>query len=281
MAGKRRWSLWPKRIGSELNGVSGIAGVGGTAMGIAGISILAGPAAIALTTAGAAIAVGAAGYAVWKAVPPVMRKPEDVSGAELTLDELKSIHPPLLKLAVMGPSRAGKTTLKDRLMIRVSSGEKDRTQFVKAHIVSVPTSPPFFLALLDGRGENYSQQFKIAEPADCLCIVIDHNETDRDPTLIPNRWEKTTEFLKQVRDHLIEEGCAKKTWIRILINKRDLWEQNSVDDQQAFVDFCEQEAAKWRDGNFAEAVTLAPHSNEKPNDTAEFMTLLKETSETT
>jgi hypothetical protein len=43
MKGKRRWESMPKRIASELNGVSGITGVGETAMSIAGLTILAGP----------------------------------------------------------------------------------------------------------------------------------------------------------------------------------------------------------------------------------------------
>lgn len=115
MSKKRRWGLWPSRIAGELNGISGVAGVGGTAMGVAAWTALAGAAATTLMTGGATLAVGAVGYAIYTAVPPKLRSPEDVAGKTIDLNELADVDPPILRLAVVGPTRAGKTTLKNRL----------------------------------------------------------------------------------------------------------------------------------------------------------------------
>lgn len=35
---KRRWSLWPGRFSRELNAISGVAGLGGIAVGASGVN---------------------------------------------------------------------------------------------------------------------------------------------------------------------------------------------------------------------------------------------------
>jgi hypothetical protein len=73
---KRTWKAWPGRIATELNGVSGVAGIGGTIMGVGGWAVLSGTMAAILGGGGLAVAAAAFGYAIVKAIPPAMRRPE-------------------------------------------------------------------------------------------------------------------------------------------------------------------------------------------------------------
>jgi hypothetical protein len=120
MALKRRWAQWPSRIAEELNGVSGVAGVGGGIMGIGSWTLLGGNMALMLAATGTVITIGAFGYAIYKAVPPLMKRPEDLVGRNVSLDELKDIFPRITSLAIIGPTQAGKTTLKHRLSFDVA-----------------------------------------------------------------------------------------------------------------------------------------------------------------
>lgn len=266
---KRRWKSWPGRVLTELNGVSGLAGLGGTAMGVAGWTILSGTAAAVLSGGGAVLAFGAFGYAIWNAVPSATRTPESLVGQILRLRDLKNVAPPVSTMAIVGASRAGKTTFKNRLSFHPRPNE--RTQSVTAHIVPIPKNPPMYIAILDGGGEKFSQQFGIVAPCDHLCIVIDHNSSDTESSVNHERLESHSKFLNQIRDHLVEVNGPRKLSIEILLNKRDLWESANAEEISLFVNFCEEEVRKWTDGNFAEVVKSNRHSNECVDDISRFM----------
>jgi hypothetical protein len=275
MRGKRRWGLWPRRITNELNGIGGLAGVGGTAIGIAGWTALAGTAATVLMSGGAVIAVGAFGYAMYKAVPPPLRRPEDVIGETLELEELDGIMPPVIRLAIVGPTQAGKTTLKHRLSFQPKPDK--RTQLVTAQIVSVPTSPQKYVAILDGGGEQFAQQFRLLNPADCLCLVLDHNISDTDITVDSDRLKQHADFLTQIRYQLIDSKGRRKKWIEVLANKRDLWQQLPVEQKTEFEKFYNTEVKIWENGGFADNVNSSPHSNEIADDIARIMSKIVST----
>lgn len=272
---QRRWSQWPKRVANELNGVSGVAGVGGAAVGIASWSLLAGTAAFALSGAGAIITVGAFGYALVKAIPPAIRRPEDLVGKTITLNELANISPRIKALSIIGLTMAGKTTLKDRLSFAVSTAT--RTQETSAYIASLQTTPITYFAILDGGGEKYAQQFKLSEICDCLCIVIDHSASDADTAVDSRRLLDHEAFLMQVRHYLDESAVGPKLWIQLLINKCDLWSRASSADKAALDKFYTDELARWRQGSRAKVIDLRLHSNDNPADIAYFVNLLKKT----
>jgi len=272
---KRKWSIWPGRTAAELNSVSGVAGVGGAAVGIAGWSLLAGTPALVLTSFGSFVMVAAFGYAVYKGFPPVLRRPEELVGQIVTIKELDFISPKITTLAIIGPSKAGKTTLKDRLTFSVSGYV--RTQDVTAHIVALQTTPPTFMAILDGGGEKYAQQFKIAESCDCLCAIIDHNASDTDASVDPQRLLEHEAFLKQIRHYLDENNSAPKRWVQFLVNKHDLWANASAGEQADLTKFCTDEVGRWRQGNRAARIEIANHSNSDASDISGFVDLLKRT----
>ena len=122
---KRRWSQWLPNIPEKPNSVSGVAGVGGTAMAVAGGTILTGVAATALTVGGVGLAAGAFGYAVWSAIPRSMRSASELVGQTLRIDELADVYPPLDRLAVVGPTRSGKSPLKSRLQFQTPAVAHD------------------------------------------------------------------------------------------------------------------------------------------------------------
>ena len=112
MAAKRRWKQWPGRTFQELNGLSGIAGLGGIAIGAGGLTFLAGAAAVALTGVGAVIVVGAVSAAIAKGMPPLLKRPEELVGEIVDISDLSNVSPAIIKLSIIGPSQTGKDDLK-------------------------------------------------------------------------------------------------------------------------------------------------------------------------
>jgi hypothetical protein len=275
MGKQREWGTWPRRISDQLNGVSGIAGVGGAVVSAAGWGLLAGLPATILTVTGLGIAALASGYALKKSIPPKIKSAVDFVGIPTTLDEILKIQPRIPTLSIVGPSQAGKTTLKQRL--NFDDAANARTQQIVGDVVSLQTTPPSYFALLDGGGEKFAQQFKLAEACDCLCLVVDHNISDTAADVDLNRLSQIRELMVQTRHYLDEQKSSKKEWIHILVNKHDLW-KNATDTQRTeFEHFCRDEISKWEVGQRAKIVTYHYHSNEFPDDVAHFMRLLKQT----
>jgi hypothetical protein len=275
MSKRRRWSEWPKRSLSELNAYSGLASVGGVAFSISSWALLAGTASTILTGVGLVISVGAFGVAVVRAIPPALKQAEDLVGQEVSLSDLKSISPRILSVAIIGPSMAGKTTLRDRLTFTASA--PIRTQKASGYIATLQTAPQKYLAILDGGGEKYAQQFALAEECDCLCVLIDHNASHTDSLIDVQRLEEHKEFLQQVRHFLDEKQGAPKRWIHILINKHDLWGVASAADQSTLSQFYNAELLLWRQGNRAHSIDVQPHSNAVQLDVVAFVNKLKHT----
>jgi hypothetical protein len=273
MGFKRRWTQWPGRTARELNGVAGVAGLGGVALGAGGLATVAGTAALALTGVGTAVVLAATGYAIYQAIPPVTKSPGDFVGGTVTLETLETVFPPIKSLAIVGISQAGKTTLKNRLSFDVAP--IGRTQQIGAYIKSLETVPPSFLAVLDGSGDRFVQQFRIAEKCDFLCIVVDHNKSDIAESVDPKRIADQEHFLMQLRHHLDETKAPRKEWVRFLVNKRDLWRTSEPKQQELLAGFFDAEANRWRQGRYAALVDVKPHSNEAAADTSFFMDILK------
>ncbi|MEZ2338783.1 GTPase domain-containing protein [Mucilaginibacter sp. RCC_168] len=273
MPKKRPWNLWPQKFKEELNSVAGVTGFGGAAMSIAGMTIMAGTVGLVTSGAGAVITALTFAYAGYKAIPAKFINAESVVGISFNLRELSNIYPPIKKLAIVGPESAGKTTLKTNLAFEART--RQRTQLLSAQIVAIPDSPPKYLAVIDGAGEKFYQQFEIAKQADYICIVIDHNISDIDIKLSSDRIQQNTDFLDQVRNMLSEERLPRKNWIEILINKHDLWGNASTIQQAKFDDFCKSELVKWQGSNLADHVDMHPHSNERTGDVNKFMEVLK------
>ena len=270
---KRAWRSWPKRVAAELNGVSGVAGIGGAALSAGSFTFLAGSLATGITGIGAAVLVCATGYAAFKAIPPAYRSANELVGKNLTLADLSNVFPRIPLMSIVGPSQVGKTTLKNRLSFNPSA--VDRTQEISAYVISLLTTPPTFVAILDGGGERYPQQFKLVELSDIVLLIADHNKSDNDGTVDKKRLHDTELFFNQIRHHLDETGAKRKSWIHILLNKKDLWSTDVEVRRKFLTKSLSKEEKKWKSGNYSRKVTFSIHSNESPLDVASLMELIK------
>jgi hypothetical protein len=256
--GRRRWNEWFGRTTSELNGVAGLTGVGGIAMGTA--SLVAGGAAVAFLGIGGVLVVASIGYAAVKGFPPKVRTPHDAVGTTIPADELRHLSPPILTWSIVGLTKAGKSTLRARLAFEPPP--TGRTQNITAYIAASPA----LVAVLDGGGDKYPQQFKIAELCSCLCILIDHNESDTDNNIDDDRLKTHAAFLQQIRHHLDEYNPSRKLELCFLINKRDLWQTAPPQQINKFETFYRAEVDKWRHPDRATTIEVHPYSNGAAHD---------------
>lgn len=260
MARRRKWKKFVPRFFSELNVYSGLIGIIGVSLSLMGILID----VPALWNVSIFIFVVTIGYMLYQAVPPLTRKPERIVGKTLELTELDNIDAPILRLAVVGIVQAGKTTLKQRLQLQEKT--RERTQSVTAQVIYLPGKPSRFVAVLDGRGDRFADQFEIASAADLICLVLDHNSSNENSLVDEDRLNEHTDFLTQLRHHLRVKSEIK--WLNVLANKRDLWEQEATQIPK-MESFCLQEISKWYEFSSGPA-DWKPHSNEKPDDIARF-----------
>lgn len=274
MPNKRNWKLWSAKFIQELNGVAGVTGIGGTIMGVGGVAAIAGTAGILISGIGTLIAGSTFIYAGYRAIPPKLQDPSTKIGHALGLSELDTFYPPLKRLALIGPMRSGKTTLKEQIAFFPRS--HSRTQSLSAVIVAITGSPSTkYIAVLDGAGDVYDQQLAMIKQADYVCILVDHNEIDQAIPIVAERRREIQTFLDQMRHALSPQHQARKAWVKFIVNKKDLWEQNAPQDVGDFRDFCEQQAGLWRNSNLANKVEVIYHSNISADDINKFANNLK------
>ena len=273
MPKRRRWAEWPKRAAEEFNSVSGVAGLGGAAVGVAGWSLLAGAPALMFTGFGTVITLAAFGLALYRSMPVASRSTNELVGTVLSISELAGLHPSPMTFAIVGPSMSGKTTLRNRLSFIAPL--PTRTQSVNAQIVALQTAPPTLIAILDGGGEKFAQQFDLAAKCEYLCLVIDHNSSDSETKVDLARLQQHAEFMKQVRHFLDENRLPPKKSIRILVNKKDLWQRASAADQDILKRFQDDELQHWKQGLRSRDIAVQPHSNDNSVDVALLVDYLK------
>lgn len=233
----RRWSSWPKRFGEEANATSGIFALGG-----------AGVAAGGLIFAAPAVAIGGvvlfAGTAVWcaaKALPPQQRAPQHAVGDKFeNLAELRQFAPPLRRVGFLGASKAGKTTLLMHVIAQKAPSDV-RTDDPYAMVTALVGKPPRYFALIDAAGQQFSQQFKVADESDYLIICLDHTSDDHISTTSADRLRQHEIFLQQMLGHLKTSGKSPSA-LHFLLNKRDLWQTSSdrVDLERWFAEQVDQ-----------------------------------------
>ncbi|WP_165251288.1 GTPase domain-containing protein [Paludisphaera soli] len=205
-------------------------------------------------------------------MPPRRRTAVELNSRKISIRDALELEPPIFKLGVVGDSEAGKTTLVNRLLQRPLP--QQRTQGVGAYIAALQTNPSEHVALVDGGGEEYVQQFQVAEYADALCVVLDHNRSHVDEAVDPRRLDKSLEFQRNLRGYIRDVRLANRPLVWILVNKRDLWEKL---DEQAVLSFRETIKAiehDWVHSNLAREVVVLNHSNMIGDDVAAFHALV-------
>jgi hypothetical protein len=259
----RRWlRRFGPRLQEQLNAVAGVVGVGALVLALAGL-LAGGTARTVLVVAGAAIAGVMVMVGIVRAWPPKALKPSDVAGKDLPLADLPSIFPRVPALGILGSGAVGKTTLKKRLL-QLPTREKELSQRVTFHVSALLHDHTRYIALLDGRGE-YEQQFEIADQAEIVLVLIDHNDIETTGPN-PDRLTAHHDFGGQIREYLKRHETSKRA-VHLLLNKKDLWQKADPDDQRRIRDFFSHEVDLWR-AAFGDGISSAEHSNNVPNDTA-------------
>jgi hypothetical protein len=274
-----RMQRWPVRyvirLKDELNGVNGIIGVAGIIIGAFGFTTE-GVIQVVVWAAGALIAVPPIGYALIKAIPPKRKPLSDFDGKQILMSDLASVDPPPPTLGVVGPVRVGKTTLLDTLLQRYDPEKDIRTKGVTVHIMYRPTGS---WAVIDGRGEDYSQQFEVAKAAQVLCVLLDHNLVSEASGSNDDRIQKHKDFGVQLRAALNNEWQRNKPShlipVHLLLNKRDQWQAAGDEDKAALRKMLEHEKEEWEKLTFVDEVTTADHSNSLTGDTTKLLAALE------
>lgn len=233
---------------------------------------LTGTTAIVLAYAGGAAIAGGAAAGIYKAVPPRRRTAAELNAQRVSIEEVLALDPPVFKLGVVGDSEAGKTTLINRLLQRPLP--QQRTQGVSAYIAALQTNPPSYVAFIDGGGEEFAQQFRVAEYADALCVVLDHNRSHVDAAIDLGRLRDSQEFQRQLLGYIKHARSADKPFVWLMINKRDLWEKLGKKDLQPLLDALDAIKEGWMQSNLAKEVVVLNHSNMIGDDVAAFHALL-------
>lgn len=258
----REWRTWPKRAIKEINASSGVVGLAGVALGLAASPIL--------TAVGGVVVAGALGVAAWKGFPEKKNNPSELVGKGLDLDALKNVSPLPKKLGLIGASRSGKTTLLDHL--RNATAEGLRTDEVYAAIVPLQVNPEKYVALIDGAGHQYSQQFKVAENSDILVIFLDHDKSDFKKQATKKRLAEHAEFLAQLVYYLRGNRSTPLSHVHLLLNKKDLWNDDAK--KSELEDWFNNILTTWQGNGLAEEVSWAYHSNRSPDDITIFVNYL-------
>ena len=242
------------RFKEESNSSAGVFGLFGSLVG--GVALVAGvPVLLAATPA--AIGGGYLAWCLYKALPERGLNPAELVGTLITnLADLSRLNPPLTKLGFLGASRAGKTTTLANLSA-ITPDPSVRTDAPYARISSLPGQTSKHFAMVDAAGQQYSQQFRVADESDLILVFFDHNANEADISVDQARLAVHVEFVRQLQGHIQQRGRAPAR-IHFVLNKQDKWSQSS--DAQTLVDWFDALVDPWRrlPGTH---VTSATHSN--------------------
>lgn len=236
-----------------------------TFIGLTGVVI----AAPVVTLLGGVGVGGAVVYAGFRSFPPKIKTPAQLVGTQLSLAELHHLDPTPLRLAVIGASQSGKTTFLLNALHRPQTST--RTNSAYAEILMLPGDPPAYVALLDADGEQFVQQFEIAQMADLLIFIVDHSDIAFDPSMSAGRLTDHDKFFSQI-ESVLKKGMARPK-AHLLFNKRDLWEGGT--DAPALIKWFESHVDEWKKFGFVSDLSSGFHSNKRTDDMAVVIELIR------
>lgn len=263
---RRRWGQFPRRLRDELNATNGIVGAIGFLFFLVPLLIHQGMATNFLAILGGTIGLAALATPVWNAIPPPLVRPDSLQGRRVALSRLNEISPEPIRLAIVGLSQAGKSTLIDRLHHRKPALE--RTQDQHAYVIPISLSDKIFVALLDGPGGLFADQFEVASKAEFLCIMLDHASDTESQVADEGRLEASKQFCEQLRAFILTQNRRLRR-VHLLLNKQDVWRAGG--DKDKLNRFLEHERYLWERSNLAKRSTARRHSNFAPDNVAELM----------
>ncbi|NQY21464.1 MAG: 50S ribosome-binding GTPase [Campylobacteraceae bacterium] len=235
----------------ELTDIAGVTGAFGLVG--AGISIAA---SMPLFTIGTgAIAGGSILYAGFKSKPKKLLSHQETLNKTILFNELNNIEP-LTKVGLVGVTKVGKSTLIKSMQCELPP--RTRTEELFATILSVLHTNKY-IALIDGPGQELSQQFEIIDNVDILLMIIDHNVEDKNNAKI-SRIEEQKDFFDQILKYINRKNYHKR--IHILVNKEDKWKYNNIRGKSVVMRFADEIENSFKNNPNCK-VTMNEHSNFK------------------
>jgi hypothetical protein len=265
LASSRKWKIWPRRFAEKIESTSGMVAVIAGAATVTGL-IFAAPVAIAIGGVGLGGAIIFAGV---RSIPPKLSTAAESLGQKLSLEKLAKLDHPPIRLAVIGATQSGKSTFLKRT--QHSAESSTRTNKVEAEILMLPGNPPAYIALLDGDGREFAQQFEILKEADLLIVFVDHNVSATQNIKSEDRLAEHDRFIEQIEPVLKRRLSRPK--IHLLFNKRDLWE--SGPDSTELINWFQRHADEWNRIDITNDFSFGYHTNNTTADTAKMMDIIR------
>jgi hypothetical protein len=138
--------------------------------------------------------------------------------------------------------------------LRDKSHGEANTPRIETHIFQIDPKGGIFVALIDGRGavvDSRRQQFSIADQAQILLVVLDHNRADNTSEISPARLEEHSEFMSQLRGHMKQRQQKEKLKIICCLNKSDLWMRDKPDRILHLKKWFSDQVNEWRKLNIS------------------------------
>ncbi|PIF77144.1 hypothetical protein CLU95_4316 [Variovorax sp. 54] len=258
---KRDWASWPGRLGKKIESTSGRVAIVSGMAAAAGL-VLATPTVLAV---GGVVTVGALIAALVQSFPEKKRSISEFIGGQCSLEDLDSLDLKIPRLAVVGVTQSGKSTFLSTAQ-QINHVHR-RTNKIYAEIMTLPGAPAKYVALLDGDGEKYMQQFEIAAKADYLVVFVDHNISSSSGDCIASRLREHEQFKDQMEPVLRQRGTIER--IYLLMNKRDIWEAGS--DAAMASSWFDAFAKDYSKSGLSKTFAYSNHSNKNTTDTAAVM----------
>jgi GTP-binding protein EngB required for normal cell division len=265
----RQWRKWPARFAEQANSAGGVVGLL-SGVSAVGASVVGLPTIV--TAAPAIVTGGAIAYCLLKAWPEKSLKANAMIGETVTnLKDLALFEPQLTRVGFLGPSQVGKTTTLSNLSVRHATPNV-RTDSPYATVALVPGQPVKYFAFIDAAGQQFAQQFKVAETSDLVFVFLDHAPGESETSISQKRLREHEEFLLQLKGYL---GQAEKpvSSMHFILNKRDKWESNAdADKLRAWFD---KQISPWKN-SIGLTVSSAFHSNFITSDNTTLVNLIRD-----
>ena len=265
---KRNWRSWLKRIAESVSRTEIIVGLTGL-----GFTISAQP---YLQVPGALVLIAILIFIGYRTFPDRLLSVASLASTEkfISPDQLLMLDTSVVSIGAVGAKQTGKSTFLNYAF--QIPDEPVKTSSIAVRVVPVPRAvPQIFCALVDGDGDQFSQQFDVCDHVDVLFVFLDHNSSSAEVIGDADRLKEHSSFLNQLRAHLNRNKDNQPCCIHFVLNKRDLWEKN-IDIKRYLVSWFEEVAKEWDGYGMAKSVTFSSHSNLKTKDIQDLTQLILE-----
>lgn len=146
---------------------------------------------------------------------------------KISYDEFKEKFPDVRIISVVGKGSVGKTRFVNNLCQITYKNEYTQGRHAYIKKFRNKNNRGEVWGVLDGKGQHIPGQNDNAIIADILIVLIDHNTSNTDISIIGSRIEEHKSFVEILNHRITSTKEQKIGKVFFLVNKSDLWRQNS------------------------------------------------------